>query len=174
MLSSHVSELALPVLLSVSQWVTTWLATQRSNPLGGPGWASEAYSLYTQRDPFVFRFYIALFPSRRKTSILASSCHAGVRYRSSFHHSTRNSQFLSFLSPKFELVPFPHLHHAVFFYFRSSRCIFSFPLYFFISAFPLVPWLQKGMGSLHLRLAPGEEVMIICFWSQQTRHKKED
>ncbi len=29
------------ILLSVSQWVTTWLATQRSDPLGGPGWASE-------------------------------------------------------------------------------------------------------------------------------------
>ncbi len=48
-------------------------------------------------------------------------CHAGVGYRSSFAHSTRNSQILSFLSPKFELVPFPHLHHAVFFHFRSSR-----------------------------------------------------
>ncbi len=39
--SSHVSELAPSVRLSVSQWVTTWLATQRSDPLGGPGWASE-------------------------------------------------------------------------------------------------------------------------------------
>ena len=67
-------------------------------------------------------------------------CHAGVGYRSSFPHSTRNSRFLSFLSHKFELVPFPHLHHAVFFHFRSSL---------------VSEWLRKGMASLHLRLAPG-------------------
>ncbi len=75
-------------------------------------------------------------------------CHVGVCYRSRFPHFTRNSQFLSFLSPKFELVPFPHLHHAVFFSFRSSLASL---------------WLQKGMASLHLRLAPEEEVMVICF-----------
>jgi hypothetical protein len=47
-------------------------------------------------------------------------CHASVCYRSRFPHSTRNSQFLSFLSPKFELVPFLLLHRAVVFHFRSS------------------------------------------------------
>jgi hypothetical protein len=154
----HVSELALPVRLSVSQWVTTWLATQRSNPLGGPGWASEAYSLYTQRDPFVFQFNKLILPDSRLAE-KHRSCHAGVGYRSSFPHSTRNSQFLSFLSPKFELVPFPHLHHAVFFHFRSSLASL---------------WLQKGIASLHLRLAPEKNVMVICFWSQQIRHKKVD
>jgi hypothetical protein len=85
------------------------------------------------------------------------SCHTGVGYRSSFPHSTRNSlnysqflinNFLSFLSPKFELVPFPLLHHVVFFHFRSSLASL---------------WLQKGMASLNLRLAPEEEVMVICF-----------
>jgi hypothetical protein len=74
--------------------------------------------------------------------------HASVCYRSSFPHSTRNSQFLSFLSPKFELVPFPHVHRAVFFHFRSSLASL---------------WLQKGMASLHLRLATEEKVMVIWF-----------
>jgi hypothetical protein len=57
-------------------------------------------------------------------------CHAGVGYRRSFSCSTRNSQLFSFLSPKFELVPFPHLHPAVFFHFCSSLTSL---------------WLQKGM-----------------------------
>ncbi len=64
-------------------------------------------------------------------------CHAGVGYCSSFPCSTRNSQFLSFLSPKFL-----NLHPAVFFHFRSSLASL---------------WLQKGMTSLHLRLARARE-----------------
>jgi hypothetical protein len=86
-------------------------------------------------------------------------CHAGVGYRSSFPHSTRNSQFLSFLSSLFELVPFSHLHHAVFFHFRSSLTSL---------------WLQKGMASLHVQLATEEKVVVICFRFQQIRHTKVD
>ncbi len=67
-------------------------------------------------------------------------CHEGVGYRSSFPASTWNSQFLSFLSPKFELVPFPHLHLAVFFHF-SRRVLASLWLKkvwpFFISGYSL-------------------------------------
>ncbi len=46
-------------------------ATQRSNPLGGPGWASEPSlrpticTQMSQRDPFVFRFNIALPVSQK-------------------------------------------------------------------------------------------------------------
>ncbi len=76
-------------------------------------------------------------------------CDAGVSYRSSFPHSTRNSQ----------LVPFPHHHHAVFFNFHSSLASL---------------WLQKGMASLHLLLANEEKVMVICFWFQQIRYTKVD
>jgi hypothetical protein len=61
-----------------------------------------------------------------------------VGYHSSCPCSTGNSQFLSFLSPTFELVPFPHIRHVVFFHFRSS-----------LSSL----WLPKGMAALHLRLA---------------------
>ncbi len=49
-------------------------------------------------------------------------------------------------------MPFPHLYPAVFFHFCSSLASL---------------WLQKVMTSPHLRLAPEEEVMVICFWSQQ-------
>ncbi len=84
-------------------------------------------------------------------------CHAGIGYRSSFPHSTRSSQFLSFLSPKFELVPFPNLHHAVIFHFRSSLASL---------------WLQKGMASLHLWLATEEKVMVyLLLISTDQAHK---
>jgi hypothetical protein len=74
-------------------------------------------------------------------------CHAGVCYRSSFPHYTRNSQFLSFLS-------------------RRSPTFIT--LNFFIStansAHPSRRYgSKKIMASLHLRLATEEKVMVICF-----------
>jgi hypothetical protein len=118
-----------------------WAAwpSRHGGPYDGPTFCTQM----SQRDLFVFRSII--LPESRYW-------HAGVCYRSSFPHSTRNSQFLSFLSPKFELVPFPHLHPAV---------IFSFSLVPRVGFAPKS--LEKGMASLHLRLASEEEVMFICF-----------
>ena len=59
---------------------------------------------------------------------------------------------ISFLRSGMSMIP-------VFFHFRSSL---------------VSEWLQKGTASLHLRLAPEEEVMFICFWSKQIRHTKVD
>jgi hypothetical protein len=74
-------------------------------------------------------------------------CHAGVGYRSSFPHSSRNSQFLSFLLPKFELVPFPHLHHALCFHFCSPLASLWLQKVwpYFISGYPVISTEEKAM-----------------------------
>ncbi len=98
------------------------------------------------------------FDLRLPYSRLAEShqfCHASVGYRSIFPCYTRISQFLSFLSPKFESVQFP----AVYFHFLLI---------------PRVVMALKRYASLRLWLATEESVMVICFWSQQIRHAKVD
>jgi hypothetical protein len=86
------------------------------------------------------------FPVSQKTIDFATQVTAGVCYRSSYPSSTRNSQFLSFLSPNFELELITTFIPPYFFHFdRPSRRYGSKKVWlFFISDYPLkkMSWLS--------------------------------
>ncbi len=99
----------------------------------------------SQRDPFVFRYIIARLPVSQKNIDIGTQVYAIAvvfltppEILSSYHFFNLNSSLCR--SPTFITL--------YFFHFRSSL---------------ESEWLQKGMASLHLRLAPEEEVMFICF-----------
>jgi hypothetical protein len=101
-----------------SCWRTSWVRAPRQRTIRHTKPIALCHTLPEQPCPTHIRSRKLCFDLILPDSCLAENRRFCVGYCSSFHCFTRNSQSVSFLSPKFELVPFPHLHPAVFFHIR--------------------------------------------------------
>ncbi len=118
--------------------------------LGAAGWPGSAD---LAAEPTVCRNVTHLcFDLILPNSRLAENhrfCHSGVGCRSSFPCSTKYSQFLSFLWPKFELVPFPHLQIPLIFSISAHSSRRHGSKKYGLTPSPISSW-RRGHGYLFL------------------------